>query len=87
VAPRRLTAGTLNALHTPSCMAASGADVALACCCQSTLTCPIWKVASPLVQPAPTRHLALGNLLPAVTRTAIELAFSQYGSLEEVKTL
>ena len=36
------------------------------------------------MQPAPSRHLALGNLLPAVTRTAIELAFSQYGSLEEV---
>ena len=40
-----------------------------------------------MLQPAPSRHLALGNLLPAVTRTAIELAFSQYGSLEEVNTL
>lgn len=36
------------------------------------------------MQPAPTRHLALGNLLPGLNRTAIELAFSQYGSLETV---
>lgn len=45
---------------------------------------PVDAVRTTVVQPAPTRHLALGNLLPAVTRTAIELAFSQYGSLEEV---
>lgn len=30
----------------------------------------------------PSRHLRLGNLLPGVARTAIDLAFGQYGALE-----
>lgn len=38
------------------------------------------------MQPATTRHLALGNLLPELNRTAIELAFSQYGGLEAVRS-
>ena len=33
-------------------------------------------------QAPPSRHLALGNLLPGVARSAIELAFGQYGELE-----
>ncbi len=37
-----------------------------------------------LVQPAASRHLALGNLLPGVNRTAIDLAFGQYGALDSV---
>ena len=36
----------------------------------------------PVLQAPPSRHLGLGNLLPGVARSAIELAFGQYGVLE-----